>query len=34
MKYNFRQIGEAIKYLHKYKNEIHLDIKPENIGLS
>jgi serine/threonine protein kinase len=34
MKHYFRQIGEALKYLHQEKKEIHLDVKPENIGIS
>jgi serine/threonine protein kinase len=34
IKLYFRQIGEALKYLHQEKKEIHLDVKPENIGIS
>ena len=33
MKGYFRQIGEAVRYLHKEKKLTHNDIKPENIGL-
>lgn len=33
MKSYFRQVGQALKYLHQKENEVHLDIKPENIGV-
>jgi serine/threonine protein kinase len=34
LKNYFRQVGEALKYLHQNQNEVHNDVKPENIGIS